>query len=92
MPDEAKVAELQALVDSAAPAEAPVALAEPAAPVGQPMNRDKPELPAYVLAALSVVAITVLTLTGHAVPDILNVATIGALGIGGAVTTPGGSK
>lgn len=50
----------------------------------------RPELPAYLVAALCIIGMIVLTLHGDAVPDTLNLVTIGALGIGGAVTTPRG--
>lgn len=56
------------------------------------MNTTRPELPAYLLAAITIIGIVVLSMTNHTVPDILNVATIAALGVGGAVTTPGAPK
>lgn len=79
-----QIEELKALVEQAS------APQEPATPVGNPVNRDKPELPAYLLAIIAIICIAALTFHGDKVPEVLNLVTIGALGIGGAVTTPGG--
>jgi len=58
---------------------------------GSPMN-DKPELPAYLVAALCILGMIVLTLHGDTIPDTLNLVAIGALGVGGAITTPRGPR
>ena len=97
---DAAISELQSLVSTtqyyigpnAGPGGAPPP-AEPEPPEPEPtggkgMNRDKPELPAYMIALIGLIIIGVLTFHGDAVPDILNLAVIGSLGIGGAVTTP----
>jgi hypothetical protein len=48
----------------------------------------RPELPAYFIASIAIICIAVLTGMNKSVPDVLNLVTIGALGIGGAITTP----
>ena len=83
-----QLAELADLVNAATVAQAPAADPEPTQTSDKTMNRDKPELPAYMIALIGLIIIGVLTFHGDHVPDILNLAVIGSLGIGGAVTTP----
>lgn len=50
------------------------------------MTQQRPELAAYVITALCIIAIVVLTLQNKVVPDVLNFVAAGAIGIGGGVT------
>ena len=93
----AKTEELRALVNTAMQSRdvAPSPqLAAPASaqPKDKRMNKDKPELPAYFVAIVALLCIAVLTFNGDKVPEIFSLAVIGALGISGAVTNPGGPK
>lgn len=97
-PVDDKLDELRALVMSEDALPAPLAIDSPPAAQdsnGIPVTKNdatRPELPAYVLAALAVIGIIVLTFKGDAIPDVLNLVAIGSIGIGGAVTTPRGPK
>lgn len=46
----------------------------------------RPEIPAFLIAALALIGVVVLTALGDPVPDILNVVTVGALTAAGAIT------
>jgi hypothetical protein len=61
----------------------------PADPAKPPI---RPEAPAFIIAALCIIGIVILTALNHPVPDILNIATGAALGVGGAITQAGGAN
>lgn len=86
-----KIDELRTYVNGAA---GPIARPSPEAPnlsddpPSKKPDMSRPEMPAYFLAAVAVVGIVILTLASKAVPDVLNLVTIGSIGIGGAITSP----
>jgi hypothetical protein len=56
------------------------------------MIQQRPEIAAYLVAALCIIGMIVLTFHGDTVPDTLNFIAAGALGIGGGVTVSGGGS
>jgi hypothetical protein len=52
----------------------------------------KPEHPAYLLAALCVIAIVVLTLHGDTIDETIKLLAATSLGVGGGVTISGNGK
>lgn len=52
----------------------------------------KPEHPAYLLAALCVIAIVILTLHGDTIDETIKLLAATSLGVGGGVTISGNGK
>lgn len=61
-------------------------------PANNKPDMSRPEMPAYLLSAIGVVGIVALTITRHPIPDVLNMVTLAAIGIGGAITSPRAPK
>jgi hypothetical protein len=48
----------------------------------------RPEVLPFLVAALAIVGIVILTILGDPIPEVLNVVAVGAFATGGAVTIP----